>query len=602
MTSTAARFHFSPRANRAAEIRWQEWSPAAFEQAARESKPLLLAISAVWCHWCHVMDETSYSDAEVIRLLNESFVPVRVDNDERPDINARYNQGGWPSTAFLTPEGELLAGATYVPPDQMLDVLTQVRDHYAAHRDEIARRVKETQERQRRAMAAMAAGGALTDDIVDDVLAAVMDQYDPVYGGFGSEPKFPQVDALELLLYLHQRRGDFDLLHMARKTLQRMTAGGTYDQVWGGFFRYSTKRDWSVPHYEKMLEDNAGLLRALLRLYRITGEGGTRDYAERTIAYLDEWLSDPETGAFCGSQDADEEFYALPDAERRKRPAPYVDRRIYTSWNAMAAAACLEASWTLDRPALAERALRALDWAWEQLRAPGVGMYRSWSEGTAALPGILAEQAWMARACLDAYEVSGGRVYLERALELASLMRERFEDRDRGGFFDRWPEDGARGRLALPQKQIGDNGVAATVFARLARLLHDEGFVDTARRTLAAFAGQEQMLGLFAAGYALAVDRFLHPGPDIRIVASPDADGGLQAAVLRLPLADRTVQRIDPAAERDLLERVALPAAPAPAAYACYGTVCAPPVTEPGGLPAAIDAIAEAATGDDGRS
>ena len=134
-------FHFSPRPNRAHEIRWRPWSPEAFEEARREDKPILLAISAVWCHWCHVMDETTYSDEQVIRLINERFVPVRVDNDQRPDVNARYNMGGWPTTAFLTPDGEVLSGATYVPPEQFRQALEQVSSYYREHRDDIAQKV-----------------------------------------------------------------------------------------------------------------------------------------------------------------------------------------------------------------------------------------------------------------------------------------------------------------------------------------------------------------------------------------------------------------------------------------------------------------------------
>jgi len=592
MTSTAARFHFSPRPNRASHIRWQTWGPPAFQEAAREGKPILLAISAVWCHWCHVMDETSYSDDEVIRLINEAFVPVRVDNDERPDINARYNQGGWPTTAFLTPEGEVLAGATYVPPEQMREVLVQVRDHYRHNREEIDRRVAEARERQRRAVEETGGSGELSGRIVEDVLAAVIDQYDPVYGGFGAEPKFPHVEAIDLLLHLHQRRRDPDLLHMARKTLQRMTRGGTYDQVWGGLFRYSTTRDWSVPHFEKMLEDNAGLLRCLLRLVRITGDAEQRQYAERTVTYLDTWLSDSETGVFFGSQDADEQFYTLDEEARRTQPAPFVDRRVYASWCAMAASAYLEASWTLDRPELAQRAVRALDWLWDHLRRPRHGMRHCWADGASQGPGLLADQAWMAQACLDAYEGTGERRHLDRALELADVMRQRFEDQRRGGFWDRAPDDGeALGRLALPQKPIGENAVAAIAFGRLSRVLVDGPLNDVARRTLAAFAGHERVLGLFAAGYALAVDRLLNPGPDVRIVASGDAGAALHAAALRVPASDRTVQRIDPAADRDILERVALPLKPAPAAYACAGTACSAPVTDAAGLTAALDAL-----------
>ncbi len=280
-------FHFSPRSNRAHEIDWRPWGSEAFEQAQKEDKPVLLGISAVWCHWCHVMDETSYSDDQVIRLINERFVPVRVDNDQRPDINARYNMGGWPTTAFLTPDGEVLSGMTYVPPDQFRQVLDQLSTYYRESREQIGTKVAELRDRRQRAIAEMAGAGELSDQVLQDVLAAIDDVYDPVHGGFGSQPKFPHTDAIDLLLYAHLRHGDSDSLHMARKTLERMAAGEVFDHVWGGFFRYATNRDWSVPHFEKMLEDNANLLSNFLRLARITGEHQHAEVARRSIDYLD---------------------------------------------------------------------------------------------------------------------------------------------------------------------------------------------------------------------------------------------------------------------------------------------------------------------------
>jgi len=176
-------FRFSPRPNRAAEIRWRPWGDKAFQEAQVADKPVLLAISAVWCHWCHVMDETSYSDPEVIRLINERYVPVRVDNDERPDVNRRYNMGGWPTTAFLTPDGEIVHGGTYVPPDAMRSYLTSVADLWSTQRSELAHRVAEMREKESEARAPKS--GDLSSQIVDQVGSLVRGQYDPQFGGFG---------------------------------------------------------------------------------------------------------------------------------------------------------------------------------------------------------------------------------------------------------------------------------------------------------------------------------------------------------------------------------------------------------------------------------
>ncbi len=580
-------FHFSPRPNRAHEIAWQTWSPEAFERAQRDDKPVLLGISAVWCHWCHVMDETSYSDSDVIGLINDRFVAIRVDNDQRPDINARYNMGGWPTTAFLTPAGEMMAGMTYIPPDQMRDVLNQVSTYYKDNKESIEGKIAELMKNRERTSSPDASADGddpLSDQILRDVLHAAQDGYDPVFGGFGNEPKFPHSDAIDLLLHVYLRDADRDALHMARKTLEAMCKGGTYDQEWGGFYRYSTKRDWSIPHYEKMLEDNAQLLRALLKLYRISENDEHRRYIDFTIEYLDTWLSDSETGAFYGSQDADEELYPLPNEERRKFAPPYVDKTVYTSWNAMAIAAYLEASWTRGRPDLRDRALKALDFLWERLHTDADGLYRFLAPDGPKIPGLLGDQAWTALACLDAYEVAGRPQDFARAQQLAAFMSERLAA-DGGGFRDTPPEHETLGRLAQPQTPVKENSIAALVFIRLARLTHDERYEAIARATLTRFAHVAESQGYFASDYAKAVDLLLNPGADVKIVATSGdpAAHALHSAALALPIADRVIRTID-ATDAAALAAEGLPPHPSPAAYVCYGTLCSAPVTTPDDL------------------
>jgi uncharacterized protein YyaL (SSP411 family) len=572
-------FHFSPRPNRAGEINWRAWSPEAFSRAQLEDKPILLGISAVWCHWCHVMDETSYSDEQVIQLINDRFVPIRVDNDQRPDINARYNMGGWPTTAFLTPAGEVMAGMTYIPPDQMRDVLQQVSTYYKDNKESIQEKIRELTTNRERAAASANAGDELSDQVLRDVLHSTNDAYDPVYGGFGNEPKFPHSDALDLLLHAYLRDGDRDALHMARKTLDYMCRGGTYDQEWGGFYRYSTKRDWSVPHYEKMLEDNALLLRALLKLYRITDDESHRQYIDFTLQYLDEWLTDDATGAFWGSQDADEDFYPLPAERRKGLPAPYVDRTIYTSWNAMAISAYLEASWTRGRPELEKRALRALDFIWERLHDDGAGMHRYLAEHGPRIAGLLGDQAWTMAACLDAYETAGRPIDLERARTLAGFMLERLES-PAGGFYDTPEAHETLGRLSTRQKPVKENAVAAMALLRLSRLTHDGRYEQAARRALEQFGGVAEAQGYFASDYAKAVDLLLNPGAEVKIIAADGDAARLRAAALWLPVPERSVRVIEPGDAAALVAE-SLPAHPAPAAYACYGTLCSAPVTTP---------------------
>ena len=583
-------FHFSPRPNRAHEIAWSEWGAEAFERAQRDDKPMLLGISAVWCHWCHVMDETSYSDSDVIKLINDRFVAVRVDNDQRPDINARYNMGGWPTTAFLTPAGEVMAGMTYIAPEQMREVLNQVSTYYKDNKESIDQKIAEIMANRQRAQEPGdedADAEALSGQVLRDVLDACIDAYDPVHGGFGDGQKFPHTDAIDLLLHAFLRNGDRDALHMARKTLEQMCKGGTYDQEWGGFYRYSTKRDWSVPHYEKMLEDNALLLRNLCKLYRISGDDSHRRYIDFTIAYIDTWLSDDTTGAFWGSQDADEEFYPLPDVARRALTAPYVDKTIYTSWNAMMISAYLEASWTLGRAELRVRALRALDFLWERVRTDEGGMHRYLAADGPRIAGLLGDQAWTATALLDAYEAEGRPRDVERARTLADVMLERLQATD-GGFYDAPQDHDGLGRLSMRQKPVKENAVASMALIRLSRLTHDPRYEDAARRALAQFPSVAESQGYFASDYARAVDMLLNPGAEVKIVASNgDKAASLRDAALRLAVPDRILRVID-ASHADALAVEGLPATPSPAAYACYGTLCSAPVTTPDALAATV--------------
>src|SRR2546427_53388 len=373
MSEAAEEFHFSPRANRASEINWHPWSQEAFDEARHTGRPILLSISAVWCHWCHVMDETTYSHPGVIDIINREYVPVRVDNDVRPDINQRYNMGGWPTTAFLTASGDILTGGTYLPPDQMASSLIRVADYYRANQTDIASRALEA--RKRAASGVARSVGELEPGLVDTILDAVKSAYDPEYGGFGNAPKFPQADAILLLLEQSVLRSDDQLRQMAVHTLEQMTGGGTYDHVEGGFFRYSTTQDWSVPHFEKMLEDHAGLIEALAL-------AGMTDALDKTTGYLDAVLRDQKTGLYAGSQDADEHYYAMDAEERKQTPPPYVDRRVYTSWNAALAVAYLDAG-------RRDVAAKLLDSLFKRAYRRGEGMTHAEGAG-----GQLGDQAW----------------------------------------------------------------------------------------------------------------------------------------------------------------------------------------------------------------
>ncbi len=471
-------FHFSPRPNRAHEIQWRPWGEEAFGEAQRADKPVLLAISAVWCHWCHVMDETSYSDDRVIGLVNREFVPVRVDNDVRPDVNQRYNMGGWPTTAFLTPEGDVLTGATYLPPEQLVGALTRLAGYYRENQIEIAALVQKGRERAKQAPTASA--GKLRPGLVDRILGNAEQAYDAEYGGFGDAPKFPQTDAIALLAEQSLLRDEPRLMEMARHTLAQMASGGTYDQVEGGFFRYSTTRDWSVPHFEKMLEDHGGLLSALA----LTGQGEILDGAVR---YLETVLRDPETGLFAGSQDADEQYYSQDEAGRRELQPPYVDRRVYVAWNCGMAVAYIDADARLGRPRLRERALQVLDALFERFCDPAGGLLH-----TDGLGGQLGDQVWGLLACVRA-----GRS--EQAAQLLQALQERYADRELGGYYDHAAVE-STARLAERQKPLAENALAAIALSEL-------GEAELARRALQSVAALSRQYGLMSAVFARALDR-----------------------------------------------------------------------------------------------
>ena len=589
-------YHFSPRPNRADQIPWMEWGAEVFERARAEDKPILLGISAVWCHWCHVMDETTYSDQRVIDLASSRFIPVRVDNDTRPDVNARYNMGGWPTTAFLDPDGEILAGLTYIPPDRMVEMLNRVNEAWHVDRDTIKERLEQV--RQQRATREQPEPGALDSQIVRLMLNEFDKSYDEEFGGFGNEPKFPQVDALRMLLQQHLRSGDPQPLERARFTLQQMAGGGMYDHVEGGFFRYSTTRDWSVPHFEKMSEDHGGLLLALAELALASDEdrGIALDIVEPTIAYLERTLSHRE-GGFFGSQDADEEYFALDADGRGRLDAPYVDPRVYASWTAGLARGYLACGVVFERRGWVERGRRAVDFLWSRMRAGEAGIYRYWDEAPHLL-GMLEDQSATLLALLDTYEVTAEPQYLDHAQQLARIVESQWRDAGRG-FWDTAAGHDDTGLLAVRTKPLAENAEVAEAFVRLGRLTHDERYLRIAEETLADFAESYRGYGTLGGRYALAVARYLSSEAEVQVIGGAEGSEAAQRAqalherALRLPLPARTVQILQPERDAAMMSQLGLPLDREGVAYVCVGMVCSAPVDHPEGLLAAVeDALA----------
>jgi len=299
-------------------VDWHPWGEEAFAKARAEDKPILLDIGAVWCHWCHVIDHESYDDPEVAKILNEHYVAVKVDRDERPDVDARYQQavqalsgqGGWPLTAFLTPEGKVFYGGTYFPPTEAFGrpsfkrVLLAVSDHYKKDRAS-AQKDADALHRALSQRLPMVAREPLDEGLLFAVEEQLKSSFDGRNGGFGGAPKFPHPGTMEFLLARAWRSRDETLRDMAVRTLTEMARGGVYDQIGGGFHRYATDARWIVPHFEKMAYDNAALLENYVHGFQLTGDPRFREIAEGILRWVDTTLSDPDCGGFYASQDAD---------------------------------------------------------------------------------------------------------------------------------------------------------------------------------------------------------------------------------------------------------------------------------------------------------
>ena len=571
-------------------VNWLEWNDEAFARAKAEDRPIVLDIGAVWCHWCHRMDEDTYSHPRVSALINQYFVPIKVDNDRRPDINARYNMGGWPTTAFLTPEGEILTGATYVPPTQMISLMRQVLEAFHNNKEALLEQTAETARKREETSRPRAREGArLSWGIVTQIVGSIARHYDPVYGGLGDAPKFPQAEAYDLLLaeYVNGGKRDGRLIDMVVKSLIAMGSGGMYDQVEGGWFRYSTTRDWSVPHFEKMIEDHAKLLVTYLNVYQVTGDETIKSVAVKSLNYLTSTLYDDKRGTFAGSQDADEEYYALSLTERRQKKAPFIDWTLYTDWNAMMANALLLASSALGQASYRDGALRLLDYLWATCHQVATGtLFHFVDENGPHLPGLLSDHARLAQAELAAFQLTGDAQHLDRAQALSKAMLDHLADLEGGGFFDRLDDPTAPGALRSRIKPILENAIAADVFITLSHLTGSQDYMRVGETALLVFEDKYSNYEYMAAAYGLAVNRGVNEPTEIAVVGTtsdPRAQSLLSAA-WQAYVPWRIVLPLDPARNADKISARGFPASDVPVAYVCRGQTCSAPVSEPTAL------------------
>ena len=610
-------------------VDWYPWGEEALARARAEDKPLLLSIGYAACHWCHVMEHESFEDEATAAVMNERFVNVKVDREERPDLDSLYmdavvaltGQGGWPMTVFLTPDGEPFHGGTYFPPQprhglpSFRQVLEAVSQAYRERREDVARAAGQLVDAVRASSAVAPSREPLTQSILSDAVRALQAQFDPRYGGFGGAPKFPPASVLEFLL----RRGE---LEMVRTTLDNMAAGGMYDLLGGGFHRYSVDERWLVPHFEKMLYDNALLAQAYLHAWVVAGEDRYREVVEETLGYVLRELALPE-GGFASSQDADTEgvegltFTWTEDegapaellqpfehgrsilrgrlspelrarlfAIREQRPKPARDDKAIAAWNGLLLAVLAEAGRRLPgNTGLLDAATRLAEFLLGPLSDGDGRLFRSRREGRATIPGYLEDYADVANGLYELHVATGELRWLEEAGRLARLAVKLFADDEHGGFFLA-PVDGER--LVARKKDFDDhpipsgNSMLAYVLLRLARIYGDD---ELERRAVGVFrlihSGLERAPSAF--GHALcALDLHFSTPREIAIV------GPVTSPVARAALAPfdpNAVVAVGPAEGVPLLEGKGLVRG-RPAVYVCERFACRYPVVDPAELSA----------------
>jgi len=690
----------------------------------------------VWCHWCHVMDRESYENAEIAALINKLFIAVKVDRDERPDVDARYQaavsaisgQGGWPLTAFLTPDGRPYFGGTYMPPEERYGrpgfgrVLTTMAEVWRDRRDEaletagsVMAAIEHNESFSARGPNGLA---SLSLSLVERIASSALTQFDPRNGGFGAQPKFPHPAALDMLLQIAMSRDpSLESTVQAQEafalTLEKMSRGGVYDQLAGGFHRYSTDEHWIVPHFEKMLYDNTELLRNYVHGFQSLVREDFLATAKEIVSWLDSTMTAREHGGFYASQDADisldddgdyftwtlDEARAgldpaeldlaskywdigelgdmhhnpaknvlhvkqlLPDlapkqgttvgnlqpllesarakllAARALRPTPFIDRTLYTSWNAMAITAYLETARVLRMDSARDFALltlnRLLDNAWDGASTLyHVIAYPDGMTPAEKAPGTLDDYAFTLHAAIDAWFASGKMNYYRVAVKLADAMIDRFYDSDGGAFFDspnhngpvsnglkpddldsdgpksdglasQAAKDPARlGALATRRKPVQDaptpagNPTAAAALLRLETLSGRQDYRDIAEDTLACFAGIVEHFGLYAGSYGLAVERLLSAPVQVIVVGSGPQAAHLEAVAVARYAINKTVMRIAPfrlvpdgipEGLAQTLLKVPPPEGAEVWAMVCLGRTCLPPITDAEALLQALE-------------
>ncbi len=550
---------------------WVSWEEA-FRRAEVEAKPILLLLTAPWCHWCRVLEAEGLSDPAIAGLIERAFVPVEVNADLRPDINARYNLGGLPTVALLTPDGALLTGTTFLPTAGLRALLEAGERRWRRERPAVADEVAR-QARLRERWASRPPAPTIEPTIVETALDLLRASFDPEEGGFGLSPKFPHPDALRLLLAAHSFPGDETLGRMARRSLDALADGGLWDAAEGGFFRYSPARDWSRPHTEKLTADNALLASTFFEAGEALGEPRYLERGRATLGFLVERLA-LDDATFAASVAADDAYYQLSLAARREEEAPALDPTVYADANARVASALLAGAAVLSEPAWEARALRVLDRLRRLAPPSGVPLAHALLDGSPGLPGLLLDQVAALAALVEAYQMTGEEAWLGWARRLADWLGEHLRDPEAGGFLDRPPE-AAPGYLGDPLKPLRVNAEAALALRALAVLTGEDCYREWGETALRALAPRARGAKLWGASYALAVALYGREPVEITVFGPTAADEtrALRWAACALYLPGKVVRPVGEGA---------------PAVALCAGSVCLPPLEDPRALAEAV--------------
>lgn len=573
----ASDFRFSPRPNRADRIQWQKWGKAPFAEARRQQRPVLLAVGAIWCHWCHVMDETTYSDSDVIAYINENYIPVRVDADMRPDIDSLYNQGGWPSTVVLTPDGNIVLGDTYIPSEEMISWLKRGITAYRSDSSGVR------EKREKRSGPAAEATSAEAD--LKNAVATLKAAFDRQHGGFGMAQKFPNPEAIEFLLSEFAVSRDVETKEMITLTLDKMEAGGIHDSTRGGFFRYATMPDWSSPHYEKMLELNAGLAGNYASASLALDKVSYRKVFDRTLTYIMNTLYDRKTGGFYGSQDADEGYYS---AKMQHGRPPGVDTTLYAGPNAMMITALVAASDATGSKKYLDQAEKTAGFMIRSLYSKKEGIYRYYKDGDKHLPGLLVDNVLFGCALIDLYNATGKKRYIDTAQDVARLLAAKFFDREKGlfrGSIETIPVSPSEPG-ALMGYNVAASNLKATVFLlRIAAYENDSKLKLLATRAIALTKDDCRRIGPLAGICGTALEWQLREPLEIVVVSAGKPDRFL-SVVNRIYVPRKVIKVLSLKNNKAAIARLNHPLKES--LYLCSGTRCFAAVTDPGNVAAEI--------------